>query len=146
MSPALTGVHHVKFPVTDLEVSRAWYERVFGLVVQLEFRDEPDGPVRGLVFEPSGGVVIALRHNAAAAGCLAGFDPVGLAIEDRAAAEEWVAHLDELGIDHSPIVDATIGWLVVFHDPDGTEHHLYTVAEHHLDQEGRTGYGAPAAG
>ena len=38
--PALAGIHHVKFPVSDVAASRAWYEEVFGLTVQLEFRDE----------------------------------------------------------------------------------------------------------
>ncbi|MER5627582.1 VOC family protein [Streptosporangium sp. NPDC002544] len=31
MNAALTGVHHLKIWVSDLERSRSWYERVLGL-------------------------------------------------------------------------------------------------------------------
>jgi catechol 2,3-dioxygenase-like lactoylglutathione lyase family enzyme len=141
MAPQLAGIHHVKFPVTDLAASRAWYEAVFGLSLQMEFRDDDHGPVMGVVFEPVGGVYIALRHNPAAAAGTAGFDPVSLAVADRAALDRWIAHLDDLGIDHSPPIDASIGWMIVFHDPDGIEHHLYTMAAHGIDQTGRAGYG-----
>ncbi len=43
----------------------------------------------------------------------------------------------ELGVPHSPVIDATIGWLLVFHDPDGTELHLYSMERHGLDPSGR---------
>ncbi len=145
MAPELAGIHHVKFPVTDLERSRRWYAQVFGLAVQMEFRDDDDGPVMGVVFEPAGGVLIALRQNADAARGIAGFDPVGLGVADRAALEVWAAHLDRHDIDHSPVIEASIGWLLVFHDPDGLEHHLYTMAGHGLDHSGRAGYGQAVA-
>lgn len=145
MAPTLAGIHHVKFPATDLERSREWYERVFGLTVQMEFRDDDDGPVMGVVFEPTGGVYISLRQNPEAARGIAGFDPVSLGVVDRDALEAWVAHLDAQGVDHSPVIEASIGWLVVFHDPDGVEHHLYTMAGHGIDHTGRAGYGQPTA-
>lgn len=141
MQPEIVGIHHVKFPVSDLETSRRWYEQVFGTRVALEFRDDAAGPVRGVALEPVSGVVIALREHPAAASALAGFDPVSFAVADRGAAEQWIEHLDGLRIDHSPVIDATIGWLVVFHDPDGVELHLYTVERHGLDHGERPGYG-----
>ncbi len=58
--PAITGIHHLKFPVSDLPVSLAWYERVLGFQVDFEFPDD-DGVVRGV----------------------AGFDPVCFAIADH---------------------------------------------------------------
>ena len=145
MQPDLVGIHHVKFPVSNLEASLPWYQQVFGTSTAFEFRDEAAGPVRGVAFAPVGGVVISLRENASAAAGLAGFDPVSFAIGDRAAAAHWIEHLDRLGIDHSPIIDATIGWLVVFHDPDGVEIHLYTVEQHGIEQGDRPGYGTPPA-
>lgn len=45
--PSIIGVHHVKFPVSDLQRSRDWYERVLGLHVLVDFPDG-DGVVRGL--------------------------------------------------------------------------------------------------
>ena len=47
MPPALSDVHHLKIPVSDLTRSRQWYEQVLGLRVTTEFRDD-DGVVRGL--------------------------------------------------------------------------------------------------
>lgn len=142
--PELVGIHHVKYPVTDLGMSRAWYEQVFALTLMMEFRDEPDGPVRGIAFEPTGGVMIGLREHPHAAAGLSGFDPVSFAIADRDAADAWVERLDSLGIEHSPVIDASIGWLIVFHDPDGIEIHLYTLTAHGIDQTGRPGYGTIA--
>ena len=52
-------------------------------------------------------------------------------------------HLDRQGVSHSPVIDATISWLVALHDPDGHEIHLFTRERHHLDQSGRAGYGRP---
>jgi catechol 2,3-dioxygenase-like lactoylglutathione lyase family enzyme len=143
--PVLVGIHHVKFPVTDLRRSRAWYERVFDLRPVLEFRDDHDGVVRGIGYELPGlpDLQVALRENPEASRGIAGFDPVSFAIADRAAAEAWVARLEELGIDHSPVIDATIGWLVVFHDPDGTEIHLYSMERHGIDPVGRPHTGRP---
>lgn len=40
---------------------------------------------------------------------VAGFNLVNLALTDKASLESWVARLDGLGVDHSPIIDATIG-------------------------------------
>lgn len=131
----------MKLPVTNLERSREWYERVFGLTVQMEFRDDDGGLVRGVVFEPVDGVYIALRQNTRAAQGIVGFDPVSLGVADRAALEAWVGHLDAEGVEHSPIIEASIGWLLVLNDPDGTEHHLYTIAGHGIDHTGRAGFG-----
>lgn len=141
----VVGIHHVKFPVSDLARSRTWYERLFELRPSMEFPDD-EGVVRGVVYEPIGpGVALCLRENPAAAQGLAGFDPVSFSIADRAAAEAWIARLDELGIAHSPVIEATVGWLVVFRDPDGTEIHLYTVEGHGLDHADRPGYGRRVA-
>jgi hypothetical protein len=41
----------------------------------------------------------------------------------------WVAHLDTLGIEHSPIISALAGQLLIFRDPDQTYLHLLTLPE-----------------
>lgn len=144
MSPPLAGVHHVKIPVTNLARSRSWYERVFGFRATIEF-PEADGEVRGIAGQlpGMGDTLVALRHNPQAAEGCKGFDPVGFAVTDRADLVAWVEHLDALQIPHSPIIEASIGWLLVFNDPDGLEHHLYTWARHGIDQSHRPGYGRP---
>jgi catechol 2,3-dioxygenase-like lactoylglutathione lyase family enzyme len=143
---AITGIHHVKFPVSDLTASRAWYEQVFGFQVMLEFPDE-DGVVRGVAgtVPGLGDTGLALRENPEAALAFAGFDPISFGIADRAAAEAWIARLDDLGIDHSPVLEASIGWIVSFHDPDGTEIRLYSFAPHNVDHSDQPGSGRPVS-
>jgi catechol 2,3-dioxygenase-like lactoylglutathione lyase family enzyme len=142
--PALDGLFGVKLPVTDLARSLRWYQDVFGFEVYLEFPDD-DGVVRGVGAHVAGlgDMAVALRENPEVARGIAGFDPVIWAVPDQSALEEWVAHLDALGIAHSPVIEASIGWLLVFHDPDGLEVHLYTRTRHGIDQRGRRGYGHP---
>jgi catechol 2,3-dioxygenase-like lactoylglutathione lyase family enzyme len=95
--------------------------------VEREFPDD-DGVVRGVAGD-LGGVPVALRVQERAAAGLAGFDPVCFAIADRAAADAWIARLDELGVEHPPMVEATTGWMVRVTDPDGTEIRLYSRAK-----------------
>lgn len=136
----------MKIPVTDLSRSLAWYERVFGFRTTVEFPDD-DGVLRGVAGELPGlgDTMAAFRENPAAAQGCKGFDPVGFAVRDRADIVAWARHLDALDIPHSPVIDASVGWLLVFHDPDGIELHLYSWAAHGIDQSGRTGYGRPVA-
>lgn len=122
---AITGFHHVKVPVTDVARSRDWYERVLGFEVVLEFVE--DGVVMGLALrDPSGTVQLALRHDAARAAALSGFDPIALAT-GRADVEAWRQRLDDLGQPHGGIVTGHQGGsvLVGLHDPDGIEIRLY---------------------
>ncbi|MFC5952127.1 VOC family protein [Pseudonocardia lutea] len=143
--PELTGVRVVKLPVADLPKSVDWYRRVYGFAPTYEFPDE-EGVVRGVAGDlPGCGYTgLALRENPEARG-IAGLE-VMFGVRDRAALEGWVAHLDEQGAEHSPIIEATLGWLVVVYDPDGHEHHLYTDERHGIDQSGRAGYGRATAG
>ena len=141
---AITGIHHVKLPVSDLPASIAWYQRVFGFQVEVEFPDEND-VVRGVAgsVPGMGATGLALRENPEVARGIDGFDPVSFGIADKAAAEAWATRLDELGVAHSPVIDASIGWIVSLHDPDGTNIRLYSFAAHGIDQSGRPGYGQP---
>jgi hypothetical protein len=101
--------------------------------------------VRGLGGEVPGlgDTMLTLRVNPRAAEGCAGFDPVSFGVRDREHVEAWAAHLDDLGVRHSPVIDASIGWLLVFDDPDGLQLHLYSWARHGLDQSDRPGYGHP---
>lgn len=125
--PAITGLHHVKFPVSDLATGLAWFERVFGFRTALEFEDD-DGVVRGVAGSVPGlaGAEVALRQTPEYAKGFAGFDPICFAIADRSAAEAWASWLDELGIDHSPVVDTPFGSILSLNTPDGIEIRLYS--------------------
>jgi catechol 2,3-dioxygenase-like lactoylglutathione lyase family enzyme len=139
----ILGVHHVKVPVSDLVRSRAWYERVFDLEPLMEFRDDDDGVVRGVSYRSKGDLSLALRENGEAARGAAGFDFFAITLQGRPDIESWARRLDELGVAHSDIIEATIGFLLTFEDPDGIELRFYTLNEHGADPEGRVRVARP---
>jgi catechol 2,3-dioxygenase-like lactoylglutathione lyase family enzyme len=72
---ALAGFHHVKLPVSNVERSRAWYQRVLDLVPHIDFVE--DGVLMGVAMSsPDGSLELALRQDSVRAKALAGFDPV----------------------------------------------------------------------
>jgi GNAT superfamily N-acetyltransferase/catechol 2,3-dioxygenase-like lactoylglutathione lyase family enzyme len=134
---AILGLHHVKIPVSDLRASREWYERVFGLEALTEFRDDEDGVVRGVVYHSKGDLVLSLRENRAAAKGVAGFDPFAIMLRGRDDIDFWADRLDSLGVNHSPIIEAPIGSIMTFDDPDGLQLRFYTLDDRGADLEGR---------
>jgi catechol 2,3-dioxygenase-like lactoylglutathione lyase family enzyme len=124
------GFHHVKLPVSDVARSRDWYERVLGFGVDLEFVE--DGQLMGVALrDPGGATCLAARHDPVRAHALAGFDPITLAVQDRAELVQWQQRLDDQGEPHGGIVTGREGWaLVGLHDPDGIEVRLYTLESH----------------
>ena len=145
--PSIVGIHHVKFPVSDLQQSRVWYERVLGLQVLVDFPDE-DGVVRGLagLLPGTPPVAVALRQHPTAAAGAAGFDPVSFAVTDREAALSWAEHLDQLGVEHSDVVEGTLGWALDVADPDGIVIRLYSADRGEVDNTDRPGYARAATG
>jgi catechol 2,3-dioxygenase-like lactoylglutathione lyase family enzyme len=124
--PVVCGVHHVKLPVCDPATSRDWYVRVLGFEQEIEFVE--DGVLMGVALhDPRSGVRFAVRRAPEQAEALRGFDPVALAVTTRAELDAWVEHLDAEGIEHSPVMNGHIGWVVGVHDPDGIEVRLYTL-------------------
>ncbi len=122
-APPVTGVHHVKIAVSELERSRAWYTSVLGLQVAKDFVDD-DGVTRGLagqLCDAEGRAVlsISLRQNLEVSAGTAGFDPLSLSIADP---EVWAAHLAEHGLEarvfgHAPVL--------AVRDPDEHEIRLF---------------------
>jgi catechol 2,3-dioxygenase-like lactoylglutathione lyase family enzyme len=131
----ILGLHHIKVPVTDLARSRAWYQRVLELEPMLEFPDA-DGGVAGVAYQPKNGFCLSLREHPTLARAMAGFDPFAILVRGQPDVQHWADRLDTLGIQHSPIIQATTGWLLAFHDPDGLELLFYTQARHGLDGAG----------
>ena len=68
-SPEFTGIHHVKFPVKDVEASAAWFEKAFGAKrVQRFDHREPDGTLyAAMVHMPGVNAPVELRHASKAA-------------------------------------------------------------------------------
>ena len=130
----ILGLHHVKLAVTDIKRSRAWYERVLGLEVILEWPDS-EGVVRGVRFRAKGGFALALREVPAIAQATAGFDPIAILVRGRADVDAWADRLDDLGVAHSPVRAAALGWLLSFDDPDGLQLKIYSEDSHGLPRD-----------
>ncbi|MGV9665301.1 VOC family protein [Nocardia niigatensis] len=128
MSPRLTGVHHLKFPVSDLSASIAWFEATLAATrVEKYDHRHPDGTLFGVILMlPGVPIPVELRVAPAAASATAGFDPVTFGVDGLDGLQRWVDHLDSVGIEHSSIVTGFIGHLVEFGTPDGLRIRIYT--------------------
>ncbi len=130
--PFLHGIHHLKFPVSDIGRSLAFYERALGARRVAEWDHmHQDGSRYAIILEVPGlGTYLELRLDPKAAGRHCGFDPVTLAVRDRRELQAWAAQLDGAGIEHSPVLITIQAWLIVFIDPDGLRLRLYTLETH----------------
>lgn len=130
--PPLHGIHHLKFPVGDLERSLGFYERALGASRVAKWDHvHQDGTRYAMILEVPGlGTRLELRLDPEAAERQRGFNPVIIAVQDRSALQAWADYLDGAGIEHSPVLAAIQAWLVVFVDPDGRQLRLYTLEMH----------------
>lgn len=118
---AFPGVAHIAVTVTDLDVSRRWYERLFGTRPVV---DERANGYHHVIFRLSEGALFALhKHDRNLEGdrfteFRPGLDHVGFGCADREELEAWQDRLEQLGISHGGIVDAPYGSGLSFRDPD----------------------------
>ena len=118
--PPLT---HVALTVRDLSVSAPWYEALFGAEPVIDEDTEPD--LHHTVYLVGNTTLVGLHQHKRAA--LAeqfsefrvGLDHVAFGCPDRGDLEKWARRLDELGVEHGAIKDATYGSGLSFRDPDG---------------------------
>ncbi len=103
MSPSFIGVHHLKFPVSDLEASADWVRRAFGAerITRCDHHDENGRLCAVMLHFPGLGAPLELRLAPGAARELAGYDPVTLGVADRRELDAWLRHLDDGGFDNA---------------------------------------------
>jgi glyoxylase I family protein len=119
--PGSPAIGHVALTVSDLSVSVPWYQRLLGSEPAL---DEDTGPFRHVVFALPDGTLLGL-HEFPEGTRGDGFDERRLGLDhlsfgcaNRDELQEWQKRLDEMGLEHSEIVDAGYGSGLSFRDPD----------------------------
>ena len=119
--PPLT---HVALTVRDLAVSVPWYEALFDAEPVIDEDTDPD--MHHTVYLLGNGTLFGLHQH----GTPAPAERVQRVprrsrprrvrrARTAAELEKWARRLDELGIEHGGIKDATYGSGVSFRDPDG---------------------------
>ena len=137
-APALTTIHHFSPTVTDVEASTEWYRTVLGMErmpAPFPHHGDEEGGFAVVLMNPAG-FVIGLHHHEANPGTAfhesrTGLDHVAFGVTARADLDTWASWLDECGVTHSGVVDATdpIPYsVVVFRDPDGIQLELIHIA------------------
>ncbi|KAM0715473.1 hypothetical protein Q7P37_008971 [Cladosporium fusiforme] len=120
--PKVLGIHHLKFAVSNLSLSLAWYERVMG-AHRISSLDHVDGAGDrfAVVCEMRdwNGLFLELRENAVKALDDRNWDTITLAVGSRQDLSVWLKWLDMCGTKHSAVLTGLRGWVVVFEDPDG---------------------------
>lgn len=120
--PDFPAIGHVAVTVTDLDVSRPWYQRLIGAEPVLD--EDTDGGFHHTVFLV-GDTLLGLHEHPvttrddAFAETRIGLDHLAFACPDRDALTMWQRRLEDLDIAHGGIVDAHYGSGLSFRDPDG---------------------------
>ncbi len=115
------GITHVALTVSDLDRSRAFYDRLFDSVPVL---DEDTGSFYHAVYSLEDGTLFGLHTHPTPNDqpefreFRSGLDHVAFGVASRADLERWVERLDSLGFAHGEIVDAPYGSGFSFRDPD----------------------------
>ncbi|MGO9583875.1 MAG: VOC family protein [Acidimicrobiales bacterium] len=131
--PMVAGLHHLGLTVRDIGASETWYTEVLGLVRAFV---EPHGTGDGyavVMTHPGTGLFVGLDHHPDADRQMfsprrTGLDHLALQVESREAIDEWITHLEEVGVEHETLfegIEPAPHALVVFRDPDGIPIELF---------------------
>lgn len=130
--PSLPGIDHLALTVTNIEKSTAFYAQLLGAQPSSSMTD---GPFVRRKFTLAGGLGLGLTEHrpGKAPGTFdeqnPGLDHVGLSVANISQLEEWAAHLDSIGVDHSGLVTASYGTALSFKDPDGVALEFFVPAQ-----------------
>lgn len=126
--PNFVGVSHIDLTVRDVQASAEWYQKVFGMAPVMTTDDGTRSAV--VLWDASSKVAICVGSHVGNDGqpfdeARTGLDHLSLRVRTREELDEWAAHLDALGVDHSPIADEDYGSVLVFRDPDNIQLELF---------------------
>ena len=128
--PSIQGASHMGLTVRDMEASAEWYQRVFGWQVLGRLGADEAGTPRILLLDPQSFFVVGLCQPADGSADAfdyrrTGLDHFAFKVGDEDELHSWIAHLDDLGITHSPVRELDLGKFVSFEDPDGIQFELW---------------------
>lgn len=110
--PGVTSIQHVGLTVRDIAASEAWYTQVLGLVrAFVEPHSSGDGHTV-VMTRPGTALFMGLDHHPAAdrtrfSELRTGLDHLALQVASRDEIDRWVIHLDGMGVEHGPLLEAT---------------------------------------
>ena len=116
-----SAITHVALTVSDLGRSVPWYQALFGAEPVI---DEDTGPFRHVVWMVGNHTLVGLHQfpNPSSTEAFTefrpGLDHLAFGCANRSELEACEARLDELGVKHGGIVDASYGSGLSFRDPD----------------------------
>lgn len=130
MPIAVSDYNHVRLTVSDIEVSRKFYDEVFGFEVAFAFDPNADEETKkslwflfgGVIYKFPGGL-FGLRPVAPEQDSFdedrTGLDHLAFSVDKHQDLQDAVATLDKLGIAHEPIKSGGPGLSILeFRDPD----------------------------
>jgi len=130
--PSITGLHHVRVPVTNAFVSRDWYVDVVGFEPVLDHEEEDR--LTGTVLQHPSGVVLGLHVEPTLARMLVGFVVVSLCAGSKPDLEECSRRLALENVEHSEVRIGNLGWYLNMPDPDGILVELHTSEQPAVDE------------
>ncbi|MGH3508880.1 MAG: VOC family protein [Nocardioidaceae bacterium] len=128
--PSIQSASHIALTVRDMETSAEWYGRVFGWQVLRRYGVDEAGTPRILLLDRSSTFVVGLCQPEDRSADdfdhrRTGLDHFAFRVADEGELDRWSAHLDELGVAHSPVRVLDLGRFVSFEDPDGIQFELW---------------------
>lgn len=126
--PTFSKVSHISFSSRDKERSAQWWCEVFGLEELDRVKEETWSAVL-LIHRPTATIIEFQQHDANEGEefdpARTGFDHMGLKVDSRGELDEWQAHFERLGVQHTPVVDRDYGGVLTFKDPDGIQFEMF---------------------
>lgn len=128
--PSVQGASHIALTVRDMDASSEWYQRVFGWQVLRRYTADEAGTPRVLLIDPATFFAVGLCQPADGSADAfdhrrTGLDHLAFKVADADELDRWIAHLDELGVAHSPVRVLDLGRFVSFEDLDGIQVELW---------------------
>ncbi len=125
----LSGVHHVRIPVSQLDPAVDWFADLLGYERAFPFKTE--GAVVGWALQhPDGGPSLALVEDPVRASACRGFALLAFGVPDEETAHRIAARLDARGVAHGGVQPALVKVKLPFVEgPDGILFGFYVTGQ-----------------